>query len=91
MIVDYAHEGSVSGAVEKTFDGQHPCDLCKSIAKGKQNEAQQEIRTDVSKLNLFCERFPKLLNPPQESCQQQLTKIVARTRTNRPLVPPPRA
>ncbi len=38
MIVDYsAQDGLVSGAA-KTFDGAHPCCLCKAIAEGKKQE-----------------------------------------------------
>lgn len=41
MIVDYsAQDGLVSGAA-KTFDGAHPCCLCKAIAEGKKQESKE--------------------------------------------------
>lgn len=36
MLTDYARaSGSVVTAVEQTFDGEHPCDLCRRIASGR--------------------------------------------------------
>ncbi len=42
MIVSYSRDASLSEAVSKTFDGQHPCGLCKVIQKGKAEQKQQE-------------------------------------------------
>lgn len=38
MIRDYSCTGSVTAAVEKTFDGKHPCPLCKKIAAQRDHE-----------------------------------------------------
>jgi hypothetical protein len=39
MLADYSSEsGWVEGA-RKTFDGKHPCDLCRSIAASKEQES----------------------------------------------------
>lgn len=39
MIVDYsAQDGLIEGA-KKTFDGEHPCCMCKAIAEGKKKES----------------------------------------------------
>ena len=36
MLHDYAQKtGSVAVAVEQTFDGAHPCELCREIATSK--------------------------------------------------------
>ena len=43
MIYDYqASEGSLSKAVEMTFDGEHPCDLCHVVRRGMDSEAQED-------------------------------------------------
>jgi hypothetical protein len=40
MIVDYsAQDGLIEGA-KKTFDGEHPCCMCKAIEEGKKQESQ---------------------------------------------------
>ena len=41
MLRDYTQKtGSVALAVEQTFDGAHPCELCLQIATAKQQEAK---------------------------------------------------
>ena len=35
MMVNFSKQGSVREAVAKTFDGEHPCALCKKISKAK--------------------------------------------------------
>ncbi|NOS72314.1 MAG: hypothetical protein HOP33_20615 [Verrucomicrobia bacterium] len=42
MIISYSRDGSFTEAVSKTFDGQHPCCLCKVIQKGRAEEKKQE-------------------------------------------------
>jgi hypothetical protein len=36
MVINYSHDAPLPEALVKTFDGKHPCCLCKEIAKGKQ-------------------------------------------------------
>lgn len=38
MIRDYSRTGSVTAAVEKTFDGKHPCAMCKRLAAQRSHE-----------------------------------------------------
>jgi len=55
MIVSYSHKASLAEAVSKTFDGKHPCCLCKMIQKGRADEKQQEQKQTVkpgSKIDL---------------------------------------
>ena len=42
MVVDYSKDAPLSVAVQKTFDGKHPCNLCKLVNRGKQSEQKQE-------------------------------------------------
>jgi hypothetical protein len=44
MLITYAHDAPLHDAVAKTFDGQHPCTLCKVIQKGRAEERKQEQR-----------------------------------------------
>jgi hypothetical protein len=55
MIVSYSREVSLIEAVSKTFDGEHPCCLCKMIQKSRAEEKQQEQKQKVkpsSKIDL---------------------------------------
>lgn len=38
MLVDYSGDSSLTDAVVKTFDGEHPCSLCKVVEKSKSEE-----------------------------------------------------
>jgi hypothetical protein len=38
MVIDYSNQSSIGVALQKTFDGQHPCDLCKAVSKGRSDE-----------------------------------------------------
>jgi hypothetical protein len=55
MIVDYSAEKGLVEGVKDTFDGQHPCDLCHSIAKAEKEESESReapFQPDVRKLEL---------------------------------------
>lgn len=42
MMMDFAHQVSFSEAVDKTFDGAHPCALCKVVKKSK-SESEKKL------------------------------------------------
>jgi len=52
MIVDYSCNASIGKALETTFDGQHPCCLCKMIQKGRDAEKKQDQQQAKSGLKL---------------------------------------
>jgi hypothetical protein len=41
MLLSYAREGAVVEAVQKTFDGQHGCALCKKVKEGRSSSGTQ--------------------------------------------------
>ncbi len=42
MVIDYSQQSSLSVAIEKTFDGAHPCGLCKTVTSGRSEEQKNE-------------------------------------------------
>ncbi|MEI9960299.1 MAG: hypothetical protein WDM76_03960 [Limisphaerales bacterium] len=50
MLAENLHSGSVSDALVKTFDGRHPCPLCKAITAGKESEKKSEFTPQLKKL-----------------------------------------
>ncbi len=42
MVAAYSREGSFAEAVSKSFDGKHPCCLCKMIQKGREAERKSQ-------------------------------------------------
>jgi hypothetical protein len=54
MIVNYSQRCSIKEAIVQTFDGHHPCDLCKQIGKARDAENKQERRIVSIKTDLIC-------------------------------------
>jgi hypothetical protein len=49
MVRDYSRAGSLTQAVEKTFDGKHPCPLCKKIASARAHEEKAPVTVKAEK------------------------------------------
>lgn len=53
MLVSYSQQSSLAEAAKKTFDGEHPCSLCKMVSESKKQEQKKpllkaEIKLDVA-------------------------------------------
>ncbi|MFZ0616117.1 MAG: hypothetical protein WAN16_06665 [Chthoniobacterales bacterium] len=59
MVHDFSRNGSLTQAVEKTFDGKHPCAMCKKIAKAKNSDASGEKAPVTVKIDKKAEVFVK--------------------------------
>lgn len=42
MMVKYSKDAPLAEALSKTFDGKHPCRLCKAIQQSRASEKQRE-------------------------------------------------
>ncbi len=51
MIVSYSQQSSFAEALGKTFDGKHPCCLCKLVQQGKASEKKQGMQKPETKLD----------------------------------------
>ena len=90
MIVDYSRTEALTVAVEKTFDGQHPCAICSVIQKGQQSEKKREAVQLVKKIELFAQRTAEFVYPSTESLPVATAGFFGKARVEAPLVPPPR-
>lgn len=91
MIVDYSRHVSLAEAVKQTFDGEHPCDLCKSIHAAKHQEKKQEAVSITFKPDLICAARKVTLRP---HCTDFLffdLRTSASIRSDSPPTPPPRS
>lgn len=52
MLVSYSNEATFSEAVAKTFDGDHPCELCHVVKKSKDEEKQKPLLKSDMKLDV---------------------------------------
>jgi len=90
MLADNLRTHSVGEAVACTFDGKHPCCLCKAIAAGKKSETKSEYTLQLSRLE-----FPPspdnfvLVGPSQFKLLPQIN-VFAESLVFQPPTPPPR-
>jgi len=91
MLVDYSHNASLVEAVGKTFDGQHPCQMCADIQKNSQSEKKHEGVQLVKKVELFDQQIVKFVPPAAPSATLPLVDSFSDLRHFAPSVPPPRA
>jgi hypothetical protein len=81
----------ITEAVTRTFDGKHPCCLCKAIAAAKKSEKKSEAVSPGLKLE-----FPPLVEetvlvPPAQFEMIRPQNIFADSLSLKPPVPPPRS
>ena len=101
MIVSYSQEGSLSEALEKTFDGEHPCELCRMIDRGTSESPEtgdKEIpsaptKEVAKKIDLFSTRAPSFFFVQTHTVGEDFApySVAAMSRTELPAVPPPQA
>ena len=90
MLANNLQSGSFHDALTKTFDGKHPCALCKAIAAAKKSEKKSEAVSKTLKME-----FPPvaanftLISPEPISAFSQ-AKISAASSFQKPPLPPPR-
>ena len=93
MSVSYTIQtGSVAAGLRNTFDGEHPCRLCRAVDKGRQT-GQKDSKEDVGKkkVELFVQRGPKqLLTPPPSRDLPRPCHVTGRDRSEAPPDEPPR-
>jgi hypothetical protein len=53
MVVSYSQDATLKEALVKTFDGKHPCALCKEIAMGKRSEKKSELSVQLKKFEFL--------------------------------------
>jgi len=90
MLLSYSHSGSIASAVEKTFDGKHPCPLCKTIAKGEQGGKKQDYQFGNGKIYMDYRRPAVLLFPPKLPSRWPNIAEYAVDFFVEPSVPPPK-
>ena len=52
MLVDFSSESSFSEAMDKTFDGEHPCPLCKVVKKSKSEGDKKPVLKSEMKMEV---------------------------------------
>ena len=90
MLLNYSRSGSVASAIVKTFDGRHPCPLCKAIGKGEQGAKKQDFQPGA-KMDMDYRRVAALLIPPMQDFSWPAFAPESSGFSPEPSVPPPRS
>ena len=93
MFIDFARAGSVIEAVEKTFDGQHACPLCKKVMEGSHDSQRRQTPQEddaVKVLDAELVSHALLIPPAGETMSFAPLRVVLIQRNEMPEPPPPR-
>jgi hypothetical protein len=89
MLAGNLHSRSVHDAVAITFDGQHPCSLCKAIAAAKKSDQKNQSILVTQKLDFLPVQGRLILTPPS-SIEIPSPDTFAESISQKPPTPPPR-
>ena len=90
MLADNLTTSSFSAALQRTFDGKHPCPLCKQIAAGKKSEKKAEFPGQLKKLE-FLPAAPRFVFVrPVRPGEPAWAKVSLNSLLRAPPTPPPR-
>ena len=91
MLASHLRTQSVEESMAQTFDGLHPCCLCKAIAAAKQAEKKDETAASVLKFEfpLYAETF--ILTPPVGFAPVPPGSFSPASISFKPPLPPPRS
>jgi hypothetical protein len=93
MFITNLNKGTVAEAVEKTFDGEHPCPLCLAVKEGQKQEKDDSkplAAKSVKKFEAVLVAETRLIAHPAQI--RSFPRLVSsfEGRSERPSMPPPR-
>ena len=90
MAVHFSRSSPLTEALVKTFDGKHPCSLCKHISKSKSTEKKTDSTLDLKKQEFPYAASMFIFTPPTLYWEVPEKASLASDLTDAPPVPPPR-
>ena len=90
MLVNYSQSSPIKEALRKTFDGQHPCQICHIVASGKKSERKGQTQTPAKKMELFLVATPRFVFTPEKVALVGWQPRLNASRLDSPPKPPPR-
>lgn len=91
MLVSYSQQGQFAEAVSKTFDGRHPCALCKKIESAKSNEQPERVINLESKASFVVPSVVVAVRHEGVSWEVEIPQKRPGLRCEQPVAPPPRS
>ena len=90
MLAANLNTASLAEAVSKTFDGEHPCPLCKAIKAGKKTEQKSESTTPNLKMEFPLMIENSMVIVPSAFEFYSAVNFFAESTSPKPPLPPPR-
>jgi hypothetical protein len=91
MVAQYSQHVPLSQAVAQTFDGEHPCNLCKRISAAQRSERKSDLQSVPVKPDLICATRRIILLPRSADFLFARVEISASLLAHSPPTPPPRS
>jgi hypothetical protein len=91
MLVENLANTSFSAALQRTFDGKHPCRLCLLIAQGKSGEKKAEFPAPLRKLEFVSQIVALAFFPPSRFELLSSADDTAESLALAPPTPPPKS
>lgn len=90
MLISFSRDGSLVEAVAKTFDGEHPCPLCKAVDKGQKQDQEKSVQVPMKKLDAVLVQGFQVIAPAPVRITYALLTQQGERRVIPPLWTPPR-
>jgi hypothetical protein len=90
MLAENLQTSSFQRALQRTFDGRHPCCLCKEIAKDKQSEKKSDVQVELKKLDFSHHHFEFVFCAPSDFYEIRAAEDGFASLTRAPALPPPK-
>ena len=93
MAVQFSKSDTLANAISKTFDGQHPCSLCKVVKHGRQkSDSPKQAATgkvEIKNLSLWQHDLSPAQSNTLVTMSYPETEVLAAPRADAPPTPPP--
>jgi hypothetical protein len=91
MLIKYSQQACLAEAVAQTFDGDHPCNICKGIERKKEIDEEENVPIEKQwDIKFFASPRVRIIYPPTSFDLQPVVRQEALTWADAPPVPPPR-
>ena len=91
MLLSYSQNGTFVDAVAKTFDGRHPCGLCKKIEQAGQGEQTPQTLQQENQVHFVIPSAVAIVLGEPLSWKLEISDVHSSGRVEQPATPPPRS
>lgn len=90
MIISYSQDATLAEAISMTFDGEHPCKMCKVVKEGRKSEQEKPaVLKAGTKFDLFFPMQGQAVYAPVIFRDSPLLSSGSSSRRDPPLLRPP--